>query len=95
VCRHFQHLLLLSYLDVEWHTVFSWLHTASRWLFDATGSGSISLDCLLPAGGLPLPRAFVSKLIAVLLPLGTLLPVVGAAMYLRHRCVPWVGQGGA
>jgi hypothetical protein len=47
----------------------------------------VSLDCLLPTGGLPLPRSYVSKLIAVLLPLGTLLPVIGVAMYMRHRWV--------
>jgi hypothetical protein len=90
VCRHFQHLLLLSYLDVQWHTSFSWLHTASRWLFDATGSGAVSVDCLLPAGGLPVPRSFASKLITLLLPLGVLLLVIGAAMYMRQR---WVHFG--
>jgi hypothetical protein len=85
VCRqHFQHLSLLSNLNVQWHTPSGWLQTLSRWLFDATGSGTVSVGWLQPVGALPLPP---SKLVAVLLPLGMLLLEIGAAVYMQQRWV--------
>lgn len=64
---YINYVLLLSSTRVDWPKSLSALYTAFAWFMSSASGEVLSLDCILPEGGL-LPRAIKRQLVYLLLP---------------------------
>jgi predicted outer membrane repeat protein len=79
--RHVQYLVIVSSIGLRWPSGLAITFTAMRYIFaTAGGAGFISLDCLLPAEGLPL--AVKRSLAYLIAPVVIFLAAAGARLLL-------------
>jgi predicted outer membrane repeat protein len=80
--RHVQYLVILSSIGLRWPSGLAFIFTAASYVFaTAGGAGFISLDCLLPAQGLPF--ALKRSAAYLLAPAVIFLSALGTRLLLR------------